>query len=142
MPFTGGKLFELRIVGIDDVADLRGAFSKETFGERGENSPFQVLYKLTFATAFREHPYHHPTIGWRSDVEGVPTSRLKAFYDTFYWPDNATVSVIGDFEPAATLALVKKYYGVIPRAPHPIPQVYTEEPAQTGPRPALTAPRG
>ena len=31
--------------------------------ERGENSPFQVLYKLTFATAFREHPYHHPTIG-------------------------------------------------------------------------------
>jgi len=47
--------------------------------ERGENSPFQVLYKHTFATAFREHPYHHPTIGWRSDIEEVSTARLREF---------------------------------------------------------------
>jgi len=59
---------------------------------------------------------------------------LKAFYDTFYWPDNATVSVIGDFTPETALALVKKYYGAYPRAPQPIPQVYTEEPEQSGPR--------
>ena len=58
--------------------------------ERGENSPFQVLYKETFATAFREHPYHHPTIGWRADIEGVTTARLKEFYDVFYHPNNAT----------------------------------------------------
>ena len=68
--------------------------------ERGENSPFQVLYKQTFATAFREHPYHHPTIGWRSDIEEVATSRLKEFYDTFYHPNNATAMVIGDFDEA------------------------------------------
>ena len=72
--------------------------------ERGENSPFQVLYKDTFAIAFREHPYHHPTIGWRSDIEGVTTARLKEFYDVFYHPNNATAMVIGDFEEADALA--------------------------------------
>ena len=39
--------------------------------ERGENDPFDVLLKESFAIAFREHPYHHPTIGWRSDIENT-----------------------------------------------------------------------
>ncbi len=102
--------------------------------ERGENSPFQALIKEIFQSAFVAHPYHHSTIGWRSDIEKVSIEKLKEFYDTFYWPDNATASLIGDFEPAAALELVKKYYGAFPRAPKPIPQVYTEEPEQTGPR--------
>ena len=102
--------------------------------EIGENNPIQALDKEISAAAYIAHPYHHPTIGWRTDIENVPIEKLKEFYDTFYWPDNATVSVIGDIEPAAALALVKKYYGAIPRSPAPIPQLYTEEPAQTGPR--------
>jgi zinc protease len=102
--------------------------------ERGENSPFQALIKEIFQSAYVAHPYHHSTIGWRSDIENVPIEKLKAFYDTFYWPNNATVSVIGDFTPEAALALVKKYYGVYPRSPQPIPQLYTVEPAQSGPR--------
>lgn len=102
--------------------------------EIGENNPIQALDKEISAAAYIAHPYHHSTIGWRSDIENVPIEKLKEFYDTFYWPDNATVSVIGDIEPAAALALVKKYYGAIPKAPHPIPQVYTVEPAQSGPR--------
>ncbi|MSU47056.1 MAG: insulinase family protein [Lacunisphaera sp.] len=102
--------------------------------EQGENDPQQALDKEIFAAAFQAHPYHHSTIGWRSDIEQVPIEKLRAFYDTFYWPDNATVSVIGDFDPAAALGLVKKYYGGYPKAPQPIPTVYTEEPEQTGPR--------
>ncbi len=102
--------------------------------ERGENSPFQALIKEIFQAAYVAHPYHHSTIGWRSDIENVPIEKLKEFYDTFYWPDNATVSIVGDFKPAEALALVKKYYGVFPRSPKPIPQIYTEEPQQTGPR--------
>src|SRR5580704_3567319 len=50
--------------------------------ERGENHPEEALEKELYAIAFREHPYHHPTIGWRSDVEGVPMERLRQFYDT------------------------------------------------------------
>jgi zinc protease len=105
--------------------------------EIGENDPSQALDKEIFAAAFQAHPYHHSTIGWRSDIEKVSIEKLKEFYDTFYWPDNATVSIIGDFKPEAALALVKKYYGAYPRAPKPIPQVYTEEPEQSGPRRVL-----
>lgn len=102
--------------------------------ERGENSPYESLDKEVWAAAFTAHPYHHSTIGWLSDIERVPIEKLRAFYDTYYWPDNATVTVIGGFDPAATLAAIRKNYGAIPRSPHPFPEVYTVEPEQTGQR--------
>ena len=102
--------------------------------ERGENSPDEAMEKEMYAIAYREHPYHHPTIGWRSDVEQVPMARLKAFYDVFYWPNNCTVLIVGDFETSTALKLVHKYYGKIPKSPHPIPEVYTQEPPQEGQR--------
>ncbi|MFQ6675356.1 MAG: M16 family metallopeptidase [Fidelibacterota bacterium] len=102
--------------------------------ERGENDPFEVLDKNVWATAYQAHPYHHATIGWRSDIENVPTKRLKEFYDTFYWPNNATVTLIGDFHPAKALGMIRKYFGPIPPSPGEIPQVYTREPKQEGPR--------
>lgn len=102
--------------------------------ERGENNPGSALYKEVIALAFREHPYHHPTIGWRSDVEGVPLTRMREFYDTYYWPDNATVIAVGDFESENALRLIHKYFGGISRAPGKIPEVYTVEPPQEGER--------
>jgi len=102
--------------------------------EQGENDPRQALDVEINAAAIIAHPYHHSTIGWRSDIENVPIEKLRAFYDTYYWPNNATVSVIGDFEPAAVLGLIKKYYGTFTRSPRPIPQVYTTEPEQQGER--------
>lgn len=102
--------------------------------ERGENYPEEALEKELYAVAFREHPYHHPTIGWRSDVEGVPMDRLREFYNTYYWPNNATVILVGDFEPERALSYFQKYYGKIPTSPKPIPEVYTVEPPQEGER--------
>ncbi|MCI0524452.1 MAG: insulinase family protein [Acidobacteria bacterium] len=100
--------------------------------ERGENEPSNVLHERLWAAAFREHPYHHPTIGWRSDVEGVPTSRLKEFYDTFYHPNNATAIIVGDFDEQTALDLVGKHFGRIPPSSAPIPPMYTVEPPQEG----------
>jgi zinc protease len=100
--------------------------------ERGQNEPSEVLDEAVYAAAFREHPYHHPTIGWRADVEGVPTSRLKEFYDTFYHPNNATVILVGDFSEQDALALINKHFGAYQASSQPIPQVYTEEPPQQG----------
>jgi zinc protease len=100
--------------------------------ERGENDPGRILDERVWAMAFREHPYHHPTIGWRSDVEGIPTARLKEFYDTYYHPDNATVIVVGDFATEDALELIEKHFGGIPPAAHPIPPMYTVEPPQQG----------
>lgn len=100
--------------------------------ERGENDPGRILDERVWAAAFREHPYHHPTIGWQSDVEGMPTSRLKEFYDTFYHPNNATAILVGDFEEDEALDLIAKHFGRIPPSPAPIPPMYTVEPPQQG----------
>ena len=102
--------------------------------ERGQNEPMLVLDEAVYAAAFREHPYHHPTIGWRADVENVPTARLKEFYDTFYHPNNATAVAVGDFEESQALALVNKYFGALAASGEPIPEVYTDEPRQEGER--------
>jgi len=102
--------------------------------ERGENSPFDVLDKNIWATAYQAHPYHHSTIGWRSDIENVSTERLKNFYDTYYWPNNATVTVIGDFNKKDALGSINKYFSEHSKSSEPIPPVYTDEPEQEGPR--------
>ncbi len=102
--------------------------------ERNDNNSARVLSAAVVATAFREHPYHHPTIGWRTDVEGVSTARLRELYDTFYHPDNATLFIVGDYDEAGARASVERHFGALPRAVTAIPDVYTEEPAQAGER--------
>ena len=102
--------------------------------ERGENDPFDTLDKNMWATAYQAHPYHHSTIGWRSDIEGVSTERLREFYETYYWPNNATVTIIGDFDKEEALQMILDNYGAIPKSPHIIPEMYTTEPEQEGAR--------
>ena len=102
--------------------------------ERGQNRPSGVLDEHIWATAYHAHPYHHSTIGWKADIENVSIERLKNFYDTFYWPNNATVTVVGDFEEADALAKIKKHFGRIRKSSHEIPVVYTTEPKQEGKR--------
>ncbi len=102
--------------------------------ERRKNDPDSVLVEEVIAAAYQALPYHHPTIGWRSDIEHVPIEKLREFYDAFYWPNNATVIAAGDFDPVNLLQMVKKYYGVYPASTRPIPAMYTEEPEQSGAR--------
>jgi zinc protease len=102
--------------------------------ERGKNDPENVLVEEVNSAAYVALPYHHPVIGWRSDIEHAPIAKLREFYDTFYWPNNSVVTLVGDVEAATALALVRKYYGNYPRSPAPIPAIYTEEPAQSGER--------
>ncbi|CAM3274252.1 M16 family metallopeptidase [Rhodothermus bifroesti] len=102
--------------------------------DRSENDPLRNLYQAVWSVAFVAHPYRHPTIGWRSDVENITAEALRHFYDTFYWPNNATVSIIGDFELEEALKLVQQHFGPIERSPRPIPAVWTREPVQRGER--------
>lgn len=102
--------------------------------ERGENNPNSLLSKEIWATAYLSHGYHHSTIGWRSDIENMPMEVLRDFYDTYYWPNNAWLTVVGDFEKESLLKLVDKYFGKIERSEHEIPVPYTEESPQYGPR--------
>lgn len=102
--------------------------------ERGENDPNSLLDKEIWASAYIAHPYHHSTIGWKSDIEKAPIEVLRNFYNTYYWPDNATLTIIGDFKKENVFELIEKYFGGITKAPHTLPQPYTEEPEQYGPR--------
>ncbi|KQB39977.1 M16 family metallopeptidase [Flavobacterium aquidurense] len=102
--------------------------------ERGENDPNSLLDKEIWASAYIAHPYHHSTIGWKSDIEKAPIEVLRNFYNTYYWPDNATLTIIGDFKKENVFELIEQYFGKITKAPKPMPQPYTEEPQQYGPR--------
>lgn len=101
--------------------------------ERGENHALEALDKQLWATAYQAHPYHHPTIGWKSDIEKVSIERLQQFYNDFYHPDNATVSVVGHFNPEETLSAIMKEFGAHPKGPA-LPPMHTEEPKQEGER--------
>ncbi|RXM48403.1 pitrilysin family protein [Flavobacterium sp. YO12] len=102
--------------------------------ERGENDPNSLLDKEIWAAAYIAHPYHHSTIGWKSDIENAPIEVLRNFYNTYYWPDNATLTIIGDFKKENVFDLIEKYFGKITKAPKAMPQPYTEEPQQYGAR--------
>jgi len=102
--------------------------------ERGENDPNSLLDKEIWAAAYIAHPYHHSTIGWKSDIEKAPIEVLRNFYNTYYWPDNATLTIIGDFKKDNVFELIEQYFGGITKAPNAMPQPYTEEPQQYGPR--------
>jgi zinc protease len=102
--------------------------------ERWANNNTDVLEMEVWATAFREHPYHHPTIGWRSDIENVSIERLRSFYHDFYWPNNAYITIAGDIEVNEALGLVDRHFGKLKSSPRPIPSMYTVEPPQEGER--------
>lgn len=102
--------------------------------EIGENNPSRILFEKTLATMYQWHNYGKSTIGARADVEGVDIERLRAFYRTYYQPDNATLVVSGKFDPERTLALIAKAFGSIPKPTRNLPRLYTLDPPQDGER--------
>ena len=83
--------------GVYDPADCeseRTVIISELQG--GENDPEQLLDVEVTATAFKAHPYRHPTIGWLGDLQRMTRDDLFEFYRRFYAPNNATLVVVGD----------------------------------------------
>jgi zinc protease len=105
--------------------------------EIGENDPSNALFKNVVGAAIQAHPYHWDTIGYRSDIEGVTTEKLREHYKNFFWPDNAEAILVGDFEPEAALAMFDREFGAFKKSDRPIPQVITVEPPQEGERRAV-----
>src|SRR3954468_4465772 len=102
--------------------------------EMGENSSGGVLLQRMQQLAFPWHNYGNPIIGQRADIEQVPIQKLRAFYRTWYQPDNALLIVAGRFEEKTALALVEKHFGKIPKPKRALPAFYTQEPTQDGER--------
>lgn len=92
--------------------------------ESDPTSKFEEQYDSMFWNA---SPYHHPVIGWPSDVESISRAQANEFFATYYAPNNLTAAIVGDFNSGEVLALAKKYFGRIPRGATPPPEVVTEE---------------
>ncbi len=88
---------------------------------RTDDNPDSLLREAFSATAFVNSPYHHPVIGWMSDIMHYEADDLRAWYTKWYAPNNATVVVVGDVDPEAVYQLAKRYFG--PLKPETIPSL-------------------
>jgi zinc protease len=77
----------------------------------GENDPDQLLDQELTATAFRLHPYRHPTIGWLSDLKAMTRDDLYGHYRRFYVPNNATLVIVGDLSTDEVVRAVESHFG-------------------------------
>ena len=80
---------------------------------RTEDKPQSLTYEQFNAIAFVNSPYHNPIIGWMDDLENLTIDDLQHWYQQWYAPNNATLVVAGDVDPAEVIALAKKYYGPV-----------------------------
>jgi zinc protease len=100
---------------------------------RTEDDPGGFLGEEVSATAFRAHGYGQPIIGWMGDLKRITPDEIRAFYKTYYVPNNAILVVVGDFKAAEVLTKVRAAFGAIPRGATP-PPVSALEPVQNGER--------
>jgi zinc protease len=102
--------------------------------ESGENSPQRILEQRVLEAAYTFHAYGRSTIGSQSDIEHVPIEKLAAFYQKYYQPDNAILTVAGKFDEPKTLGWIAQMFSAIPRPARKLEKTYTEEPVQDGER--------
>ncbi len=115
----------------EEVASERTVIISEREG--AENDPRFWLGEEVGATAFKVHPYHHDTIGWKSDLETMTRDDLYNHYKTYYAPNNAVIVAAGDFGVDEMLGKIRQSFGSIPRGSD-VPQVKSVEPPQEGER--------
>ncbi|MGH9714521.1 MAG: M16 family metallopeptidase [Candidatus Acidiferrales bacterium] len=104
---------------------------KEELRVRVENQPYGYLEQDLRAAAFKVHGYHHTAIGSKEDLDRATLEDVRAFHDTYYKPNNATLIIVGDFKSAEALGWAKKYFEGIPTSAKLIPRRDTPEPPQT-----------
>jgi len=104
---------------------------KEERRMRIENQPYGRLQEIIYDNSFVAHPYKHPTIGSMADLEAASINDVRDFHGTFYVPENATVTVVGDFDSAQALQVVTQYFGRVPKAARPVPRDIPKEPEMT-----------
>jgi zinc protease len=99
--------------------------------QRVDDNPRALVNERLHSTMFMAHPYRTPVVGWMNDLENMRLSDARAWYDTWYAPNNAVLVVSGDVQPEQVFALAEKHFGPIPSKSLPIRKPQSE-PDQTG----------
>ncbi len=104
---------------------------KEEKRQNYDNQPYASFRGELFSRSFTEHPYNWIPIGSLEDIKKAELSEFMDFYKTFYVPNNATLSIAGDFDPKDAKALIAKYFSDIPKGTQKIPRPDIIEPPLT-----------
>ncbi|MEL4177605.1 M16 family metallopeptidase [Roseateles sp. PN1] len=93
-----------------------------------ENRPYGIVEEAVYQALFPEgHPYRATVIGSHADIQSIKLDDVKAFSRTYYRPNNATLVLAGDFNPAEAKKLVQKYFGTL-KAGAPVPEAKAAQP--------------
>jgi zinc protease len=111
----------------EEVATERSVIIEER-AQRTDSSPGGLFNEQMAAALYLNHPYSIPIIGWRHEMEGLTLEDARAFYDTWYHPNNAILIVAGDVTPEEVLALAEEHYGPIPASDSLPPRLRPTEP--------------
>ncbi|TXS54002.1 insulinase family protein [Streptomyces sp. uw30] len=107
----GSLLVALDDEGLENQRDV----VKNERRQRYDNVPYGTAFEKLTALSYPDgHPYHHTPIGSMADLDAASLEDARAFFRTYYAPNNAVLSVVGDIDPEQTLAWVEKYFGTIP----------------------------
>lgn len=120
--------------GLDRVklANQRDVVRNER--RQGEGHPYDVADEAVYHLLFpKNHPYYGNVIGSHADIESARIADVRDFHQQYYTPNNASITIAGDFQPAQLKALLEKYFGPIPSGPKVDPVTATT--------PAITAQR-
>ncbi len=104
---------------------------KEEYRQRISANPYGEFYLDTIKNSYTTHPYKRPGIGSIENLDAAKLPEVKAFHSTFYRPDNATLIVVGDFQPNELHNWVAKYLGAVKKPDGKIPRVNVQEPPRT-----------
>jgi len=108
---------------------------EEELRQRVLSSPYgRLFYHDLAADSFAVHPYRRSPIGSIENLDAASLDDVQRFHATYYRPDDATLVVVGNYDPAQLDAWIAQYFGPLQDPPAPIPQVTAVEPPRTGPK--------
>src|SRR3954468_9818161 len=117
-----------------DTVESEREVVKEERRLRVDNQPYGRLNEVIYDQVFTTHPYKHVPIGSMADLDAATVDDVRDFYATFYVPENATLTIVGDLDSAQAMERITQYLGRVPKAKKPVPRDIAKEPPQTAER--------
>jgi zinc protease len=134
MALEADRMVNLKIT--DEAFSKEIEVVKEERRLRTDDKPLALVHEQLQASAYLAHPYRRPIIGWMPDLERMTAADARAWYKSWYAPNNATLVVVGDVDHRQVFELARRHYGPIARKALPTRRE-VGEPEQRGPRRAV-----
>ena len=129
MKLEADRMHNLDLSAQEFAKELRVVMEERRW--RTDDDAHALLDERMMATAYQEHPYRNPIVGWMNDLDNMTVDDARRWYHTWYAPNNATLVIAGDVEARKVFELARKYYGPIRAVKQPERKHYAE-PAQLG----------